>query len=90
MPGRNPFAAVNECLVNHPGISQYFFEFYFAKLYLGWEEQPWLGSLKIKNCRREVENGGGGGERSSPSPKRSSSSLELVSAFCFFKYRFLF
>ena len=49
MPGRNPFAAVNECLVNRPGISQYFFEIYFAKLYLGWEEQPWLGSLKIKN-----------------------------------------
>ena len=29
-------------------------------------------------------------ESPSPSPKRSSSSLELVSAFCFFKYRFLF
>ena len=49
MPGRNPFAAVSVYLRNHPGIFQYFFEFYFVKLYLGWVEQPWLGSLKTKS-----------------------------------------
>ena len=49
MPGRNPFAAGYVYLRNHPGISLDFFEFCFVKQYLGWEEQPWLGSLLIKN-----------------------------------------
>ena len=49
MPGRYPFAAVSVYLRNHPGISQGFSGFYFAKLDLGWVEQTWLGSLKTMN-----------------------------------------
>ena len=49
VPGRNPFAAVNVYLRNHPGISQDFSGFYFAKPYLGWVGQTWLGSLKTRN-----------------------------------------
>ena len=50
MPGRNPFAPVNECLVNHPGISQYFFE-----LILFCKTVPGVGGTDLAGVFKDKE-----------------------------------